>query len=496
MTLSNRSAWIALAVLIGAGLVLRVMLLPHSRMIDEVQHRSALIARNLYFAMAGDVPSWRARINAVSVSRLPAKEPSIMPAAAAALYWAGGKERPWLGRALASVAWLAASVCLFLILRELVSPLGAVAGTAYFLFVPAGVSISTSFTSDALMIALLLAALLLTLRYHARPSGPRLAGCIACTSLAILSKPLIVFAVPAVFAALATVRKGSWKAILGTDVLLFVGASVSLGAIYYVHGVLFDSLRRQAELTFVPQLLGTTSFWGGWYLTAVDAAGFTPLVLAMLGAPLLERGAARATFIALAAAYVVFCLSFTYHIRIAEHYHLQLVVIVAFGVASACAAFLPAIAAARRAWSAAPVALVVAIVTLETGRTIERRFAGAPPREAPEIARAVGELVHHSDRVVYIASYYGRPLEFMGELSGTYWPRAQTDLSRATGQTTLAGVPERLAALPFEPEYYAITDLGEFRRHHRDLQAHLAANCALLADTRHYIVYGDCVHHA
>jgi hypothetical protein len=100
--------------------------------------------------------------------------------------------------------------------------------------------------------------------------------------------------------------------------------------------------------------------------------------------------------------------------------------------------------------------------------------------------------VNHSDRVVYVASYYGRPLEYMAELSGTYWLRRQTELERLQQVTHTASVHERLTALGFVPAYYVVTDLDEFQVHHQDLQAFLAAHCSPLADKPDYIVYGHC----
>jgi hypothetical protein len=493
VTRSGRAPWLVLAALLGLALIVRAVLLPHSRMIDEVQFRSALIARAQYFALANDVPEWRQQINSVSLSRLPEKEPSLVPFAAATLYWLTGGERPILGKALAAAAWLVGGVFLFLILRDLVSPVGAVFSVAYYLFVPAGVSISTSFTSDALMMATLLIALFVMLRYHARPSAARLAVCIVTASLAIFVKPLIVFTVPAVFVALAISRAGSWRGAFDRSGLLFVTTSLLLGTGYYVYGVLFATLGRQAEASFVPQLLTTVSYWAGWHVTAVDAAGLAPLILALVGAPMLRPGAPRAMLLGLCAGYVLFCLSFTYHIRYADYYHLQLVIIVAVALAPVCAALATHIAQATRPWLwAAPVVLALAVVSVHTAREIGHRFAAAPSRETEAVAREIGALVNHSDRVVYVASYYGRPLEYMAELSGTYWLRRQTELERLQQVTHTASVHERLTALGFVPAYYVVTDLDEFQVHHQDLQAFLAAHCSPLADKPDYIVYGHC----
>ena len=102
-------------------------------MISEVQFRSALIGRSFYFAMDRSTPEWRREINTRSVERLPAKEPSLLPFAAALLYRAADGERLWIPRLLSTLAWMLGGVFLCLTAVRLLSPAAAVAGTAYYL---------------------------------------------------------------------------------------------------------------------------------------------------------------------------------------------------------------------------------------------------------------------------------------------------------------------------------------------------------------------------
>ena len=109
------------------------------------------------------------------------------------------------------------------------------------------------------------------------------------------------------------------------------------------------------------------------------------------------------------------------------------------------------------------------------------------------MARQVGEVVHHSDRVVWVARHYGQPLEYYGEISGMPWPKAiEYWLYQRPGERALS-IQERLDDLGFAPEYFVITDFAELDRRHADFKAFLAENCPVVAETPGYLVYrGDC----
>ena len=112
--------------------------------------------------------------------------------------------------------------------------------------------------------------------------------------------------------------------------------------------------------------------------------------------------------------------------------------------------------------------------------------------EDEKTAQEIGEIVQHSNKVVYIASYYGRPLEYLGELSGSYWPRKISDTDRILRYEHPRSVKERLDTLDFFPEYFVITDFKEFNRHHADLKKYLINHCSLLVENDKYIIYSVC----
>jgi len=108
------------------------------------------------------------------------------------------------------------------------------------------------------------------------------------------------------------------------------------------------------------------------------------------------------------------------------------------------------------------------------------------------VAWEIGELIHHSPRTVYVAFYYGVPLEYYGEFGGAPWPvRIEDEFYRRPDEKELS-VQERIDGLRFIPEYYVITHFDLYKRRHQDLGTYLENNCSVLAETNTYLIYSSC----
>jgi hypothetical protein len=110
------------------------------------------------------------------------------------------------------------------------------------------------------------------------------------------------------------------------------------------------------------------------------------------------------------------------------------------------------------------------------------------------VAKDIGEIVHHSSKTVFIARFYGMPLQYYGELSGSSWPKAiETGLYRRPDEKELS-INERLAGLSFVPDYFVITDFDNFNQRHVDLKEFLNTHCSVVAENEQYLIYdGTCV---
>ena len=112
--------------------------------------------------------------------------------------------------------------------------------------------------------------------------------------------------------------------------------------------------------------------------------------------------------------------------------------------------------------------------------------------EDPAVDWKIGELIHHSPHAVYVAYYYGLPLEYYGEFGGAAWPvRIEDEFYRHPGERELS-VQERINDLGFVPDYFVITNFDLFNRKHEDLKKYLQEDCISLAQTDSYWIYSSC----
>lgn len=486
-----------------AALGIRIALLGQSRVLSERQYRSAIISRFFYFKLAAAPSESKRRIATINRKRAGTLEPPLTEWLAALSYLVAGGERLWGVRLMTSLFWIAGGFCLFNIARRFVCAEAALFSVAYYLFVPIGVAISMSFLPDPMMIMLFLFAILVIVRYDEQPSYSRLTMAGMVSALAILVKPICLFALLAAFAALALHNRVGPKRNVMMTVFIFLAIALFPTVLYYMYGFFFgDMLGGQLRVSVRPALLSTRTYWTGWRSTAVGAVGLAPLVVALLGWPL-TRDRPRSLIAGLWIGYLIFGLTFTRHIRFAGHYHLQLIVIIALSLAPVADLIVKRLQQDlhRRATLGVGTAamLLLAISTITSTRETMASFS---PIEPPSVAREIGELVGHSDRIVLLASYYGMPLEYYGELSGWYWPRRTQKIFTGPQWSGTFGslrsddrpltVRDRLNALDFTPEYFIITNFREFERHHNDLKTFLQENCLPLAKTDRYLIYKSC----
>jgi hypothetical protein len=492
----SRPSFIVMAsvIVLGLAMALRIEPLKASRMISERQYRSALIARAYYSSTTDSVPEWRKHAAFASQQRAGILEPPITELLVSVVYQIVGGERLWIARLLPSAFWIVGGLLLFKIAEQIASAEAALFATAYYLLVPLGVVASASFLPDPLMIMLFLCSLFALVRYYERPSKPRLVIASVASGLAILVKPLCLFMISGAYIALLVHKRSTRKYSMYRDLATFVAIGFFPSALYYAYGILTSGLlAHQAQFSLAPQLILDRGYWKGWLLTAIAAVGYVPLIAALIGLPMVRKGLPRSFLIGLWIGYAIFCLVFTYHIRFADYYHLQLIVVVALSFCPLASLIVNHLRRVSNRWYWwLPVFGALLLALLFDVRAIGRRLAAYREFESEHVAREIGEIVGHSRYVAYLAPYYGMPLEYYGELSGVYWPRGSAQSTSGHSQTRDRSITERLRALDFAPEYFVITDLNEFDRHHADLKEFLANSCILVAESDEYLVYEAC----
>jgi hypothetical protein len=484
---------VALLVLFALAAGVRLVKLDAPGVLLDRDYTSAMFARDFYFRHVADIEPWRREVARATRLNQPTLEPPVTEWLAAQLYRLAGHEDLRYGRLLTITFMLAGGWFLYRTAQRLVSTDAAVFALAFYLFLPHSILLSRSFQADALMMLLYLASLYLVVRYHEEPAPRRLLAAAVLAGATLLYRPLVLFALVGAFVLPVMQRRGVWRGMFDRGWLVYATIAVLPATLYYGY-LTFVARNFGWKLTssFRFDLLQHREYWAGWYELAVLAVGTLPIVMAVAGTVLLQRGLARSVVVGLWLGYLVFGLLFTMHIHTHTYYQAQLVPLVAIAaapvavlVARAC---LAAPGRALKVTAAAVVAILLAIPAVREWR----EGLTYSHEESPQVAREIGELVGHSQRVVFLSPYYGLPLQYLGEFTGAYWPRPITYwLYRKKGEREL-GIAERLADLRFEPEYWVITAFREFERNHRDLAQYLETRCQLKARTPDYIIYEAC----
>lgn len=485
----GRTAWVFL-LLVVLGIIIRVSFISGAGVVHDRQYRSLLMARAIYFSSEKAVPDWRQRVAETSSSRQEVLEPPITEHLVALGYRLLGKESLYVARMVPATFWIISAIPLFLLARRMTSIDAAIYSTAYYLLVPSGVLMSVSFLPEALMLLMLLISLLAIFSYVEQPSIFRLFIAASISAVAIWIKPFVAFVLPASFLFLVLDKTNGFKQLFRPPVVLFCLISLLPGVLYYGYGLVVDDyLRWKIHSSFLPHLLWSISFWRGWLVTSAETAGVTPIVLALLGLVLVRRTISRRLLTGFFVGYVVFCLAFNYYTRFLTYYHAQLIVLVALALGSTVSTFANHLNHVFRARLPRAVLIVTVVFGLAMNYHHIKSSEIDLVFEGEKISAEIGRIVGHSERVAYLASHYGLPLEYYGELSGEYWPRPLKGWPLVSGPEQPRSIEERMPLLGFEPEYFVITDLGEFRRHHGDLKQFLEANATLLAESDRYLVY-------
>ncbi len=458
------------------------------------EYTSAIFARAFYFSQTGSVADWQKEIANITKGRQPILEPPITEYLVSLIYWVIGGERLWVAHLLTSIFWLIGGIFFYKAAKMIVSLDAAVIATAYYLLAPLSILISRSFQPDSLMMLLFLISLFGILKYDEQPSFSRLLFAGGITGLALLYRPLVLFIIFGAYTSITIYRQKSWKFVIGRDYLIFMGLSLLPSIVYYGYGIFIAGfLRWKIDSSFRPHLYWHREYWEGWLWLATSEIGLFVFICALLGLPTLRRGLPRALLIGLWGGYMVFGLVFTMHIHTHGYYQAQLIPIVALSFSSLAVLYIDQLKQLGNSWFWwLPVIAALLILLYFDVRTV-RESLNSQIFESEQIAQEIGELVNHSSHTVFVSRFYGMPLQYYGELSGTRWPKSiEYWLYRQPGERELS-LEERLHGFGYEPEYFIITDFKEFNTRYADLKDYLHEHCWLLFQDEHYLIYdGSC----
>jgi len=457
------------------------------------QHWSAIIARGYYFESLNSTSDSMRQAAIANKQGQGIVEPRIMELLALAMYRLFGAELLLFPRLLSSVFWLISGAFLYLLTTKLIPEDAALLTTAFYLFLPFGVSASRSFMPDPMMVMMLVISILAIYRYHEQPSRPRLASAAAASAFSILVKPICVFPIFGAFVSLSASRHGMRRGVANASLLAFIAISVLPASLFYSYRTLISAdLQEQVQTRFLFNLLLHEFYWRGWIRLIGRVIGYPAFLAALLGVLLYTHRKPRALLLGLWGGYVVFCLIFTYHIHTHDYYHLQLIPIVALSLGSVAELITRSLTqtCTRWYWRAAALGIFALAVLLSSAQVLRGQPADSELEDRVRIAHEVGHVVDHSTETIYLAPYYGKPLQYHGGISGSRWPNSGDFRVLELQTKPNPSVQEWFNQLDptCEKEFFIVTDFEEFQLQD-ELRQFLVQNFAILAQSQDYLIF-------
>lgn len=489
------------------------------------QYQNAHIARGLFYETNSSVSEEKKHIARINMERMGfVLEPRIIENAAVLGYSLAGAELLWIPRVLSSIFWIVGGIFLYLTARMLFMYGLALFSTAFYLFLPFGISASRSFQPDPLMEMMLLASIFSILWHHENPSRNKLLIAAVVSALAMFIKPYCVFLIFGVFILLSIRRMGFKKTIFNINFVLFSFVSMLPSLIYYGYSLLtLTDAQDHFQGSFFPHLLLYPYFWKDWLIMIGRATGYIAFAGAFIGL-FMSSGLTRTVLAGLWIGYFIYGLLFTYHIHTHDYYQLPLIPVVAFSLAP-----IVAIMTGRLSWLFRSKRNIMILVSfslfLVLGIWFSIRhvqisdyknhiktfgaFIGVNPdfykfissdfEKEVKIAEEIGAAVGHGTNNVFLTSDYGRSLSYHGELSGLPWP-----ISISFRDRKETGIPlpdkEKLfnihyitirthgKYIQYSPDFFIITAFDEFEQQ-MDLKDFLNSNFPVLARSDDYLIF-------
>ena len=233
--------------------------------------------------------------------------------------------------------------------RRSVSRPAALAALTYFLILPFAVQASRSFQPDPLMTASLIVGLYFMVRWseHQRWRWALLGA--AFLGLAVLVKIVIAFLVAGAAVAIVSATLGR-RFFRSSQVWAMVSIMVAPGLGYYVLGHPSRSTEYFVAWTVdLVHLITSPHFYSDWLGFVGGLVGLSLLFISLVGV-VLASPRFRWMLIGLWGGYVIYGLLLPFQMFTHSYYHLQLVPVIALGLATVAEALTVAAAPLARVW--------------------------------------------------------------------------------------------------------------------------------------------------
>ncbi len=400
------------------------------------QLRNSLVARSIYYSLLPSAAEEQRELAASFARAVGQYEPHVIESIVAVTYLFTGGESFATARVWETLFWLAAGVALFDLMRRTTSPWAALLGLAFYLVLPFSVQASRSFQPDPLMTSAFVAGIYFLYRWSEDQTWKHAVWAGIFLGLAVFVKIVIAFLVgtAAIALVLFTLKMDFWKSkrVWAMAALMVVPA--------FVFYILLNQ-GRSTEYFFawtvtLINLITSANFYSKWLAFLGSLFGLTAIFLSLAGA-LISTPRLRWLLISLWAGYLLYGLTLPFQMYTHSYYHIQLIPILALGLASSANPLLEAVSGQGWRWRASVVALILAVVGYQSW--VARSVLIAEDfRHEPAFWKQVGDMIPADADVIALTQDYGYRLMLFGWRKVNLW-RLSTDLSEARGGRQDAG---------------------------------------------------------
>jgi 4-amino-4-deoxy-L-arabinose transferase-like glycosyltransferase len=445
------------------------------------QLRNTLVARGIYYSLLPNADPETKNLAQVFRNTTAQYEPPIIESIVAFTYTLTGGENYAVPRIWETLFWLLAGMALFDLARHAISPWAALLGLAYYLVLPFAVQASRSFQPDPLMTSALVIGAYCLYRWsenfgvqelsatkgyapapEGKPSDSKDEGWKWAISaglllgFAVLVKAIIVFLVAGVAVAvvLYTLRFKFWKS---AQVWAMAALTVLPSFLFYV--VIHPGNNTEYIVNWsvaMAKLLISTDFYSKWLAFLGSLFGLTIIFLSIIGF-LIAPPRLRALLIGLWVGYVIYGLVLPFQMYTHSYYHIQLIPVVALGLATALNPLIDRAAILSLAGRVAFAAVIVAVIGYQSW--VARSVLMAEDfRHEPAYWRAVGEAIPAEAKVIGLTQDYGYRLMLWGWRKVTLWPYSTELAEVRNGDVDFT---DRFGELTEGRDYFLVTSFGQ-----------------------------------
>jgi hypothetical protein len=231
------------------------------------------------------------------------------------------------------------------------------------------------------------------------------------------------------------------------------------------------------------KLITSTDFYSKWLAFIGSLFGLTVIFLSLAGV-LLAPLRLRWLLISLWVGYLLYGLILPFQMYTHSYYHIQLIPIIALGLAAALNPLIESVSTQSRVGRTGFIVLIVAVIGYQSWVARSVLIAEDFRRE-PAFWKQVGDIIPADTDVIALTQDYGYRLMFFGWLKVSLWPLS-TDLSEERGGNQGTDVTD-FTNLTEGKEYFLVTAFAQLDKQ-PDLKK-ILAQYPIAAQGDGYVLY-------